>query len=282
MIKVFRMPTQRCFMIVPGNINQYISVTAASEVHLACQPMFDLFELNYFGYFRIYDDATCMGLLSDPLWFEHFITHGFSYQSGTKLVPGQHLWINTHRPIVYQHAREYFNHDHGLFVVEQKADYLESAIFATSRGNDKILDFYLNYPDLLKQFIQHFQHAANPLIKKASEKRMLLDADFTKSMSEASKIRHLFEQMFPSLPTQDMHPVGNKRAIIHLTKREKECLVLLCQGKSAKCVAAELFISQRTVETHVVKMREKFDCRNTTELVSKTLKYIESDKTENY
>ncbi len=261
-------------MIVPGKISRYISVTAASEVQLICQPMFDLLGLNYFGYFRIYQDATCLGLLSDPLWFEHFITHEFSYQSGKNLVPGQHLWITTHRPIVYQHAREYFNHDHGLFVVEQKSDYLESAIFATYRGNDKILDFYLNYPDLLKQFILYFEHAASPLIKKASQQKMLLGKNLKKTNSEASKIRSTFEQLFSCSSTLGSQVFHLKDDVTNITKREKECLILLCQGKSAKCIAADLSISSRTAESHINNMRQKFDCRNTAELVSKILKYI--------
>lgn len=52
-----------------------------------------------------------------------------------------------------------------------------------------------------------------------------------------------------------------------LTKREKEILRLIAEGKSSKEIGAVLFISSRTVEHHRANMMRKLGCRKIAELV---------------
>jgi DNA-binding NarL/FixJ family response regulator len=53
------------------------------------------------------------------------------------------------------------------------------------------------------------------------------------------------------------------------TPREVEVLNLLQKGLSAKEIAHELFISETTVITHKKHLMDKFEARNTAELISK-------------
>ena len=55
----------------------------------------------------------------------------------------------------------------------------------------------------------------------------------------------------------------------HPTPREVEVLELLIKGLCAKEIANKLFISETTVITHKKNLKEKFNARNTVELVSK-------------
>lgn len=54
-----------------------------------------------------------------------------------------------------------------------------------------------------------------------------------------------------------------------LSKRELEILQLVAQGKTAKEIANELFVSARTVETHRSNILKKLDVQNTAELIKK-------------
>ncbi len=56
---------------------------------------------------------------------------------------------------------------------------------------------------------------------------------------------------------------------VSLTKRELSCLMELFKGKSAKQIAEDLFISPRTVESHISNIKAKLDCQNIVELVTK-------------
>jgi DNA-binding NarL/FixJ family response regulator len=52
-----------------------------------------------------------------------------------------------------------------------------------------------------------------------------------------------------------------------ITKREKQILQLLAQGKTTAAIAAELFLSPLTVDTHRKNLLQKFDVKNTAELL---------------
>ena len=56
-------------------------------------------------------------------------------------------------------------------------------------------------------------------------------------------------------------------AQISLTHREQEVLNLICQGFSSMEIAAKLFLSERTVESHRANLLDKTGCRNSLSLV---------------
>lgn len=63
-----------------------------------------------------------------------------------------------------------------------------------------------------------------------------------------------------------------------LTKREMDVFTLLAKGLCAKEIAKTLFISETTVITHKRNLKEKFNARNTVELISKVLNNISAMK----
>lgn len=58
----------------------------------------------------------------------------------------------------------------------------------------------------------------------------------------------------------------------NLSKREKEVLKLLVNGKSYKVIATELAISYETVHSHIKKIYHKLHVSSIGEAVSKTIK----------
>ena len=61
-------------------------------------------------------------------------------------------------------------------------------------------------------------------------------------------------------------------AIPKLTRREKEILKLLIQGKSTQEISNELFLSFLTTQTHRRNLLNKFQVKNVAELVSFAIK----------
>lgn len=59
------------------------------------------------------------------------------------------------------------------------------------------------------------------------------------------------------------------RPKISLTKREKEVLILISQGKISSEIADLLFISAKTVNTHRQNLIKKFNVKNTAALIQK-------------
>lgn len=55
--------------------------------------------------------------------------------------------------------------------------------------------------------------------------------------------------------------------VASITKREKQILGLLAQGKTTAAIATELFLSPLTVDTHRKNLLQKFEVKNTAELL---------------
>lgn len=72
-------------------------------------------------------------------------------------------------------------------------------------------------------------------------------------------------------PQQDII-VNTARAIDPLTHREQEVLRLILGGKTNKAIAAELFISENTVKTHVKNIYYKHDVSSRAQLISTLLR----------
>lgn len=54
---------------------------------------------------------------------------------------------------------------------------------------------------------------------------------------------------------------------VKLSRREVQCIDYLLQGLSNKLIAAELHLSQRTIESYVDSIKIKLCCRNKMELI---------------
>lgn len=64
-----------------------------------------------------------------------------------------------------------------------------------------------------------------------------------------------------------MNRLTNKTPILHedLTNREREILLLIAQGKSNQEIADELFITLKTVKTHVSNILSKLEVEDRTQ-----------------
>lgn len=61
----------------------------------------------------------------------------------------------------------------------------------------------------------------------------------------------------------------NNTNTLGLTKRQSECLYHLVRGLTAKQIAKVLGLSNRTVEFYLENLKEKFNCSNKSDLITK-------------
>ena len=68
--------------------------------------------------------------------------------------------------------------------------------------------------------------------------------------------------------SQSLSRLGSKRRSqqIELSKREREVLQLIAEGKSTREIAATLYVSVKTVETHRKQIMDKLDIHSIAEL----------------
>lgn len=103
--------------------------------------------------------------------------------------------------------------------------------------------------------VQAMKNGAIDFVEKPPDAQVLLAA--IKSAAE-----RLGNKPLARIPQAEV-----KRRLARLTSREREVLDHLVQGKINKQIAEDLGISQRTVEVHRARIREKMEARGLADLI---------------
>lgn len=99
------------------------------------------------------------------------------------------------------------------------------------------------------------------LIKNADEKELLL------SIRTVAKGKKYFG---PEISEKMVNFMSENRVSTNqLSKKENEILRLISKGMTTKEIAAKLFVSSRTIETHRANILKKFEVKNTAALIKK-------------
>ncbi len=83
---------------------------------------------------------------------------------------------------------------------------------------------------------------------------------------------HIYLTLFSELAaTQQTEIIRTVKMIENLTERESEIASLLMQGRTYKMIAAELYLSENTIKTHIKNIYSKLQVRNKTELINELI-----------
>ncbi len=248
--------------------------THHEDIVTLCQPLFKL-GISSYVYVRTYADGSEFRLGNRSDWLEHYYSQGLYTESIFEKTPQYYqpdaaLWstavshstLISHSKIL-DSAKNDFNIDHGMTILNKEHDYCEKVFFASVSTNPGVINLYLNDMDLLLNFNRYFKERASPLINEANQHRLYLQCS-----------EHL-----NALQQQDLNMVNCKNgddikyeleiasAQNPLSPREQQIATFLTQGYTAAQIGEELFLSRRTVETHTANMKEKLKARNKAQLL---------------
>ena len=103
--------------------------------------------------------------------------------------------------------------------------------------------------------VEAVQHGAFDFLQKPFRDQDLIDRVQAALTRDATNRKQLLELQ------------GLRQRLGSLTAREREILDLVTQGKANKLMAAELAVSQRTVEIHRARVMEKMEAKSLAHLV---------------
>ena len=117
----------------------------------------------------------------------------------------------------------------------------------------------LNERSIISQMFRN--GAKGYLLKNISAKELLdaLNAVLEGKTAMSQEVKEIMQQ--PDLNTL--------QAVPELTKREKQILQLLAEGRKSAAIAEELFISPLTVKTHRATLLHKFQVNNIVTLINR-------------
>ncbi len=246
-------------------LKNHFSLNASSEVGEICNSPLQSIGITYFNYIKIYQDGSRDLLTNNAPWIDHFYRNAL-YQSAATvdiehLLPkGYFLWSELERSDpIYSQGRESFNIDNGVSFVIKRKDATLLYIFASTRENYTINNYYLRNIDLFKRFILFFNDKGSDLIKKSSKNRIYLPE---KQIITPNRLREIKisiskrEEFYRETPIERFYLI-NQSDKCYLTQKQAECAAYLVAGATAKQSAKAIGISYRTVEGYIDNIKEK-------------------------
>lgn len=125
--------------------------------------------------------------------------------------------------------------------------------------------------DLDEYVLEAIRSGASGFLLKDAPPEEMLAAIRTVHRGDAviapSSTRRLLEHLVTALPVEHVEDSPAHAAVAGLTEREREVLVLMARGRSNTEIAAELFVAEATVKTHVGRILAKLGARDRVQAV---------------
>lgn len=103
-----------------------------------------------------------------------------------------------------------------------------------------------------------------------SKKRKIIDnVDNDLFLAIASSLKLNLSVTLENKENKDDYFICVNDVFIRLTRREATCVYYLVQGYTGKLIAKKLSLSPRTVETHLINIKNKAECNRAIELIRK-------------
>lgn len=263
-------------MLSWNDIVQNYIIKYSNRIKKVTKPLHEHFGIGYFTYHRIDYGGNYTVLVDRPDWAEHYVSekiflndpylrHPSVYQSGICLI--ENHGSEEYKETVLKAGKEILNMDLAAILIQKNENYVEFFGFSGNAMKSSLQSLYLNHPQLLKSFALHFKNELSPILHKMEEEASSL-------IDLKGKDYFCTQPICPDIPSATrlsfykdlgIHCEDEKAAKI--TPRERQCLRLLIDGKSAKEMAAVLQLSPRTVEFYFENIKSKFNCWNRQKLL---------------
>lgn len=227
--------------------------TLKDKVQEASSFLLETFGFNYFQYLRCYADGSINCLTNNPCLFEHTKDYHdkpivfSSFEEEHENVPFySFLWDEALPPTApVQMAREKLNFHNGLTMVRRTKNYYDMIAVTLPYEHPNPGSFYLNKIKIIEQFIYDFD----------KQNKDLLDIMDKSAIALPRAYRDVNYQDI--CLTQGKISVKGKAGMTYLTTQELACVRFILQGLSYKQAAQMLAISPRTVETYLIRVKQR-------------------------
>jgi len=257
-------------------IQKYI-IRYSDLVKSTTRTLRDNFGIQYFAYNRIYETGKFIGLTDHLEFLEHYVNdqlflndpfkrHPSIYRSG--LCFAEDHGSSEFKEQILRAEKQVLQTDKIVILVEKEDGYAEIFGFGGNSGKSSLHSLYLNRPQLLKSFASHFKNQLSPVLTKMeNEPISLIDLKgedfFCKQPIYPDIDSPTLVSYFKDLGIKFEFEKADK-----LSPRERQCLKLLIEDKTAKEIAVHLGLSRRTIEFYFENIKDKLSCWSKQELLA--------------
>ena len=256
-------------------VQNYI-IKHSNQIRKTTQPLRDHFGISYFTYHRIDETGKYTVLVDRPDWAEHYVNekiflndpylrHPKVYDSGICLM--ENNGTEEYKTTLLKEGKAILNMDIGVMLIQKHGGLVEFFGFAGNKRKCALDQLHLNHAPLLKSFAAYFKKALNPILTTMTEEAgSLLELKGHDFLSQAP-INANIDTITVRSYLKDLGLKQEVKIAEKLSTRERECLKLLIEAKSAKETAALLGLSSRTIESYFENLKMKFSCWSKQEIL---------------
>jgi LuxR family transcriptional regulator len=224
--------------------------------------------IQYLTFMRNYKNGQQIYLSNIPGWVEDYYQYGL-YRQFISTPPNDEqartiIWPKDKPLMVFDLAKQRYNSDHGITLTKPRRNYCDYYFFSTSIDNPAIINFYVNYPDILEQFVAYFEDRAESLIKKAEQNLVILPRTTHLESAEKDPIATIDpKNILNIIQEMRLRKYRLKKEIYQgakLSGQEIKCILNYLEFKTAEETACNMGVSKRTVESYFVNIKDKLGC----------------------
>lgn len=246
-------------------VEEYI-IKHSNRIQKVTKPLRELFGVTYCTYHRIDRDGKYTVLLDRPDWAEHYVSKKFYltdpflrnpdvYQSGACFI--ESFGTPEYKESVLKSGKTFFKADTAILLIDKQEDGVSFFGVTGDNSSCDLRKLSLNHLPILQAFHAHFASELDTILQEmqqgAAPLSNLKGKDyFCKTPIRPTIAPEAHRQLLKSLGLADYYEKAHL-----LTKRERDCLKLLLDGKSIKETASLLSLSYRTVEHYYENIKAK-------------------------
>ncbi len=233
------------------------------EVCVIAEPLLNNSPVEFFYYGRNYPNGGAFRLTTNDNYFQTWLVNKHAW-AATYLPQGLHLW-NDSQPVDQIKIREeQFQYGNGLFWIQHHAEYTEIFGYAPA-ANQSLAHFILNQKSMIEKFNFYFKDKAKKMIHKA-EKNLIFAAAKQDIPTDINASQTVDRNKLMS-STQFKTFEFNSHLGVSLGFKEQVVFQGILKGETAKKIAESLNVSQKTAETYMYRLKNKFQCKTRAELI---------------
>lgn len=245
------------------NLAHYKLIDYSQKIISLCAPL-EIFNITYFNYIKVFQDGTRLFFGNHPAWIKHFFDNKYflkaNFSANTEVWDEDfYAWYALPNDGVLSVARNDFNIDNGITIVDRYHKFTELFLFASNRSNVQINNFYLNNLNLLRHFVNYFKdrlYGGERLEKSC----VLSDGLSCGGCSNAVSI-------FLNQTKVYKYHLNYKGVDYSLSPQQYLCLKMLGEGLPLKLIAESLGIKAKTCQFYLDAVKDKLGCFNRIELL---------------
>lgn len=247
-----------------------IQFDAVPHVREICMPLKAL-NIHSFVYMKRFPNGEFIDLFTDPYWADFSLYKLFDAQYSMEILT-QHnqcmskavsFWNIENNQDVWLEAKQHFNYSNGISLNFPNKDYQETFCYYTNMRHTSIEELDMQFIEFLRYFSVYFSSRAEKLIARANRNRLKTPEIYLpQPIAIAREQNFNFHNIIELLKPEKLK-VNN----VVLSAREIECIRWLAHGKSAEEIGIILSLSRRTIEKHLLSVKQKLGCHKITQII---------------